>query len=176
MKVSGRQSTDEVVLECLDGSFCCVDAMIRWLDKLPLASLSFQEGFDGPCCLVVCHVEGWFVAFGLEFVEHFFECCDDSGIFEVWARFSKNSISVIIIRDKILHALKRRDWKCASHVSVKGAGRRVSQRSTAEDIACTVAVFYHIGVVNCCGGSVDKVIVAWYLAHPPSSWASSCAH
>ena len=101
MKISGRQATDEVVLERLDGSFCCVDAMIRGFDKLPLASLSFQEGFDGSCCVVVCHVEFWFVAFGLEFVEHFFECCDDCSVFDVWAWLSKTSISVVIIRDKI---------------------------------------------------------------------------
>ena len=80
MEVGRRYPTDEVVFECLDGPFCCVDAMIRGLNKLPLASLSFQEGFDGSCCLVICHVELWCVALGLEFVEHFFECCYDSCI------------------------------------------------------------------------------------------------
>ena len=120
VKISGQQSTDEVVLERLDGSFCFVDAMIRGFNELPLASLSFQEGFDGTCRLVVCHVELWLVALVLEFVEHFFECCYGSGIFEVWARFGKHDISVIIIHDKIrLHALKRCDWERASHVSVK---------------------------------------------------------
>ena len=138
MEISGRQSTDEVVLERLDGSLCCVDVMIRGFYELPLASLSFQEGFDGTCCLVVCHIELWLV-------EYFLECCYDSGIFEVWARFGKNSISVIIIRNEIsLHALERCDWKCASHVSVKDACCCVAQRSTAEDIACTVAIYYDI--------------------------------
>ena len=41
------EATDEVVLEGLDHSFCCVHAMIVWLHKLPLAFFLCEEFLRG---------------------------------------------------------------------------------------------------------------------------------
>ena len=51
-------TTDEVVLEGLDGAFCCVDSMVVRLDKLYRSILGSHEGLDGHRSLVICDIEG----------------------------------------------------------------------------------------------------------------------
>ena len=70
-----------MVFICLDGPLGCVDAMVCWFDKLPLAILLLEEGFDGFGALVVGDVECRFVPFIFQFVEYRFECLDDGLIF-----------------------------------------------------------------------------------------------
>ena len=95
--------------------------MVGGLNKLPLASLSLQESFDGCWRLIIRHIKSGCIAFGFQFVEHFFKRYDDCIVFEVWAPLSKSSISIIIVRHSIsLDVLKRFDWECTSRVGVKG--------------------------------------------------------
>ena len=53
----------EVVFERLDGTLGRIDAMVRWLFKLPFAVFFLEEGFDWFRTLIVCHVECRLVSF-----------------------------------------------------------------------------------------------------------------
>ena len=46
-----------MIFKRLDGAFGCVDAMVCWFDKLPLAILLLEEGLDRFGTLIVGEVE-----------------------------------------------------------------------------------------------------------------------
>ena len=48
--IGRAESTDEVVLVCLNGAFRGVDSVIGRLDKLPLAIFFLKEGLDRLFC------------------------------------------------------------------------------------------------------------------------------
>ena len=51
-----------MVFICLDGLFCCVDAVVIRLDELTFAFFLFEEGLDWFGALIVGDVESRFVA------------------------------------------------------------------------------------------------------------------
>ncbi len=73
----GAESTDEVVFESLDGSFCGVDAMIAGFDELDCTVAGVDEFFDGGRGLIVCDIEGGSKPFYRESVEDGAEGCND---------------------------------------------------------------------------------------------------
>ena len=69
-----------MILECLDGPFCRVDAVITQLDKLPLASFCFQEFLEGPCRLVDGDIKRGLLPFIFEFLKYLLECLYNGGV------------------------------------------------------------------------------------------------
>ena len=80
MGVSSAETTDEVILECLDGSFGCVDTMIVRFDELDRSVVSSHVVCDGCCGLVICDVERRLVTLCRETAVHLFECMQDVGV------------------------------------------------------------------------------------------------
>ena len=69
-----------MILEYLDGPFRRVDAVITWLNKLPLASLCFQEFREGLCHLVVGDIKRGLVPVVFEFLKYLLECLYNRGV------------------------------------------------------------------------------------------------
>ena len=89
-----------MVLVGLDGALCYVDAVVCRFDKLPLAILLLEEGFDGLGALVIGDVKGRFVSFIFQLVEHRFESFDDGLIFQITDWLCKNVVGVIVVCNK----------------------------------------------------------------------------
>ena len=70
--VGDAQSTDEVVFEGLDGTFCGVDTMVVGFYKLEAALLLLQVLSDGFAGLIICDAEGRPVSSITECLEDFF--------------------------------------------------------------------------------------------------------
>ena len=100
-----------MILECLDGPFRRVDAVITRLDKLPLASLRFQEFLEGPCRLVVGDIKCGFVPFIFELLKYLLECLYNGGIGYILDWEGEDIIRIIVLCHKIiLIAVDGADW------------------------------------------------------------------
>ena len=91
-----------MILECLDVPFCRVDAVITRLDKVPLASLRFQEFLKGPCRLVVCDIKRGFVPSVFEFLKYLLECLYDGGVGYIFDWDGEDIICIIVVCHEII--------------------------------------------------------------------------
>ncbi len=59
--ICGAKGANELVLECLDGAFCHVDAVVVWLDELKAHIFRLEVSFYNFCCLIIHDVYFWSV-------------------------------------------------------------------------------------------------------------------
>jgi hypothetical protein len=95
--VSGTQSTDEVIFESLDGSFCSIDAMIVGFDELDGTVAGGDKCFDGSRGLIVRYIEGGSKSFVCEGVKDCGEGCDDVVTLCGRYRAGKDVVNVVVI-------------------------------------------------------------------------------
>ena len=77
IRVGCAQATDEVVLECLDCAFRCIDSVVVWLHKLPFAIVLFEVCLERLDSLIVCYFELGRMSFVDKLCEDLVECLDD---------------------------------------------------------------------------------------------------
>ena len=83
LTVRGSQSTDEVVFECLYGSFFRNDSVICWFHKFPSAIFAFEIYFEWINGLIIGDVECRLVPFLCQLFEYLVETFNSGGIFDI---------------------------------------------------------------------------------------------
>ncbi len=72
--IGGAESTNESILESLDGLFCTIGAVIAWFNELEATLLWGKVRFDCLCCLIVHDVKLWCVPLTDKILEVLFVC------------------------------------------------------------------------------------------------------
>ena len=74
--------------------------MVGWFHELPLAVLLGQIFLAGLCCLIVGHIEFWFVALPLEVSKDFIKSFQNSIVFQILDWNCVDIVAVIIVGDE----------------------------------------------------------------------------
>ena len=98
--IGGSHAADEMIFECLDSPFCCIDTVVIWFHKLPFKFFGLEENFEGCSCLIVCDIEEGLVPFVDKDIEYALKGGDDGDIFDIGDELRKNAIVAIIICDE----------------------------------------------------------------------------
>ena len=100
--ICGAKAADDMIFECLDGSFCCIDSVICWLEKLPCTIFFCEIFFERSCCLIVHNIEGWLIYFACKVCEDLVKYFNDCFVFQFFDWNCRNCIGVVIICLKIV--------------------------------------------------------------------------
>jgi nucleoside recognition membrane protein YjiH len=68
------EASNKMVLECLDGTFCCVASMDTQWHELEVFTFIMHELFKQPGCFIVQSVESWMQASGNKGCMHTHVC------------------------------------------------------------------------------------------------------
>ena len=75
--VRDAESTDKVIFECLDCTFCSIYTMVVWFDELDITVTAVHELFEDSAGLIVGYVECWVVSMGYKSVKYRCECFEN---------------------------------------------------------------------------------------------------
>jgi hypothetical protein len=148
-----------VIFEGLNGPFCCICSMIVQLHKLAPSFLCFEEFRDGLCGLIVGYVEGGFVPWVFQFVEHLLKCVNHWCICDILDWDEEYEIGVIIICHKvILASVDTLKCKCSCCICVQHTCHLVWQCYITRQVACVGVMLLSIimfGPGSCCVHSAE---------------------
>jgi len=157
VRIGCAETTDEVILKCLNGTLCRVCSVIVGFDELDLSAPGGHEGLDCGRGLIVSDGESGFEAMGFEAVVyrgkrvHNVLCC---------GRFDgdcKDVIRVVGIGHKEeLLAVQGAGGKVPGAVCVERVGLFVGECCIAEDVCCRVVC--RCGL--CCGGTSGAAVAS----------------
>ena len=86
-----------MVFERLNYTFSRIDSVVMGLNKLVRAIFLHKEFLDDLTCLIVQHIEGWFIPLALEVLEGLFECCTDGAALKNFHWLHQYCISGVVI-------------------------------------------------------------------------------
>ena len=108
MHVHSGESSNEMLLKSCDGSFCSVDLMVVWRDKLDADLFRPDVFFDCGRAFFVHHVQCRVVAPCFEGSDHFCECSHHGCNCARWHGAIDDCVEIInICNEKILHTFER---------------------------------------------------------------------
>lgn len=117
--VNGAETSDDVILECLDLSFSRVVAMIRSGCELEGDLSGIQKVLYCLGGFVIEEVESWALAAEGKILDQFGEDMEEFGVGAVFHWFDEDCVGIIVVEDEdVLMALAGRDWETAGKIGV----------------------------------------------------------
>ena len=95
--ISGGKAAYEMILEGLDGTFCCIYLVVIWFHELPFTLFRLEKNLEGHSCLIVCDIEEGPVPLVDKDLEDALEGGDNGVVFYIRDALRKCVIVVIII-------------------------------------------------------------------------------